>query len=459
MLTLAGSRALQDAIAIARHGMSAAAAGMGALEATHRGATALPPANAELIGAGIGRLSNMVVESGEGSWVWTADGERYLDFACGIGVTNLGHRHPEVLKAVHEQVDKIWHAQINIAHHSQMLILVDKLRGVMPAGSGLDSFLLVTTGAEAVEAAVKLARHATGKPNLIVFQGGYHGRTALTGAMTTSKYIFRARYGPAPAGIFVAPFPYANYGGLSVEACLGQLELMLQQQTTAEETAAVVIEPVLGEGGYLPCPPEFLQGIRDFCDRHGILLIADEVQTGFGRTGKMFAIEHAPGVQPDVLIFAKGVASGLPLAGIASRRELTDRQPAGSQGGTYAGNAISCSAANATIDVLKRDGFMQKVNERGEQLRSGLEAMRGILPIKDIRGHGLMIGVEFDKDKLSKGIAAQVSKACLSRGLIMLQTGVFETIRMVPPLNVSASDCEHALRIIRASLEEVASCQ
>jgi 4-aminobutyrate aminotransferase len=326
----------------------------------------------------------------------------------------------------------------------------------MPPASGLDSFLFVTTGAEAVEAAVKLARHATGKPNIIVFQGSYHGRTLLTGAMTTSKNIFRGRYGPAPAGIFVAPFPSTDFGDLSVETCLEQLELMFATQTAANETAAVVIEPVLGEGGYRPCPPEFLQGIANICQKHGVLFIADEVQTGFGRTGKMFAIERS-GAKPDVLVFAKGIASGIPIAGIASRKELTDAQPAGAQGGTYAGNAIACAAANATIGVLSKDGFMDDVNARGEQLRAGLHEMKHLLPVKDIRGHGLMIGIEFDKDVVPKGFAGKISKACLSRGMIILSTGVFETIRMIPPLNVSASECDESLKIMKAAFEEVAA--
>lgn len=384
-----------------------------------------------------------------------------MDFACGIGVTNLGHCHPDVTKAVHQQVDKIWHAQVNIAHHAPMLELVSKLGGVMPPDSGLDTFLFVTTGAEAVEAAVKLARHATGKPNIIVFQGSYHGRTLLTGAMTTSKNVYHAGYGPKPAGIYVAPFPSLSFGGLSVEACLEQLELLLHTQTSAGETAAVVIEPVLGEGGYIPAPAELLQGIQRICNRHGVLFVADEVQTGFGRTGRLFAIEHS-GARPDVLVFAKGIASGMPLAGIASRKELFDKQIPGSQGGTYAGNAVACAAANATIGVLTKSGFMENVNERGEQLRSGLEEMKamsadGVVPIKDVRGHGLMIGIEFDKDVVPKGTAATFAKACLSRGLIILSTGIFETIRMIPPLNVSSEECGEALHIVRDAHAEVAS--
>lgn len=425
---------------------------------THSGVSAQPPPQAENVGAGIGRLSNMVLERGEGTWVWTTTGEKYLDFSTGIGVTNLGHCHPQVKAAVHAQVDKIWHAQVNIAHHAPMLELTSKLQKVMPAESGLDTFLFVTSGSEAVEAAVKLARHATGKPNIITFQGAYHGRTLLTMSMTSSKTIYRARYGPHAPGIFVAPHPYYQDRLLRqpdmMKRTISDLETMLLQQTTKEETAAIIIEPVLGEGGYVPPPPGLLEGIRDVCNRNNILFIADEVQSGFGRTGKMFAVERY-GVTPDIMVFAKGIASGIPIAGIASRRELMNTQPGGSQGGTYAGNAIACAAANATIDVMTQPGFLQRVDERGKQLTEGFLAMQEDFPgvILQVRGPGLMIGVEFDPDKVEKGFATKVVKACLSRGLIVLSTGIYETLRIIPPLTVSAEECSIALAILRDSIK------
>eukprot|EP00931_Biecheleriopsis_adriatica_P108367 TRINITY_DN82679_c0_g1_i1.p1 TRINITY_DN82679_c0_g1~~TRINITY_DN82679_c0_g1_i1.p1 ORF type:complete len:471 (+),score=97.94 TRINITY_DN82679_c0_g1_i1:46-1413(+) len=428
--------------------------------ASHVGPACQPPDGASRIGAGIGRMSNLVFERGEGSWVYTAEGEKYLDFATGIGVLNLGHCHPRVKAAVHEQVDKIWHAQVNIAYHAPMLELTGKLQKVMPAGSGLDTFLFVTSGSEAVEAAVKLARHATGKPNIITFQGAYHGRTLLTMSMTSSKTIYRAGYGPHAAGIFVAPHPYYQDRNSNrsdaVQWTIEQLETMLLQQTTVSETAAVIIEPVLGEGGYVPLAPGLLQGIRDFCDRHGLLFIADEVQSGFGRTGRMFAVER-DSVSPDILVFAKGVASGLPLAGIAARKELMDKQPAGSQGGTYAGNAVACAAANATIDVMTEAGFMESVEERGRQLTEGFLALQAKHPkvIKEVRGPGLMIGVEFDDTQVEKGFASKVSKACLARGMVVLPTGIFETLRIIPPLTVSVAECEEALAVFGAALEDV----
>lgn len=422
---------------------------------SHQGATAEAPAGAERIGAGIGRISNLVLDRGEGSWLYTTDGEKYLDFSTGIGVTNLGHCHPRVTEAVREQLGKLWHAQVNIAFHGPMLELTKKLEKVMP--KGLDSFLFVTTGSEAVEAAVKLARHATKKPNVIVFQGGYHGRTLLTMSMTSSGTKYRAGYGPHASGVFVAPHPFFALHSVPSQPdhaqwAVEQLEIMLQQQTAASETAAVVLEPVLGEGGYVPPAPGLLQGIRDFCDRHNLLFIADEVQSGFGRTGGMFAVDHS-NVSPDILVFAKGVASGFPLAGIASRRALTAAQPPGSQGGTYAGNAIACAAANATLDVMMAPNFMETVAARGEHLRKGLEDLRARYPevIQEVRGPGLMIGLEFHQ--VPKGFAQQMVKACLARGLILLPTGIFETLRIIPPLIVSKEECDAGISIFKDALE------
>jgi len=425
----------------------------------HTGHTAEPPANAAMVGSGIGRMSNMVVESGKGCWVWTENGEKYLDFATGIGVVSLGHCHPKVTAAVHEQVDKIWHAQVNITHHKPMMELVENLKGAMPSGSGLDTFLFVTSGSEAVECAVKLARHATKKPNVIVIQGGYHGRTLLTMSMTTSKTIYRGGYGPHAAGIHVCPYPFyqkSTHIDDPVAWTEEQLELVITQQTTAEETGCLVIEPVLGEGGYVPHPPGFHEMIRKFCDKHNILWVADEVQSGFGRTGKMFAVEHWS-AHPDVLIFAKGIATGMPLAGIASRKELMATQPGGSQGGTYAGNAVACAAANAVLKTIGEDNVLNNVNARGQQIRDGLSALHkeGKFHIIDVRGPGLMIALEFDTKTAEKGIAAKVSKACLSRGLIVLPTGIYETLRLIPALIITEEEVDIALKIIREALVDV----
>jgi 4-aminobutyrate aminotransferase len=300
---------------------------------------------------GVGRMADIVMKRGQGSWIWTADNRKLLDFTSGIAVTNLGHCHPRVVEAAQKQVATLVHAQVNIGYHAPMLELTDRLLPLMP--KGLDSLFFATSGSEAVENAVKLARHATGKQNIMVMQGGYHGRTFGAMALTTSKTVYSAGFGPLMGGVKVVPFPYSLHGPIYNDEqmsqwCLDQVKLALKQQSAPSDTAAILLEPVLGEGGYVVPPKSFLQGLRRICDEHDILLIADEVQSGFGRTGEYFAIDGHFGVVPDILVMAKGIANGFPISGLASRKELTDRQPPGSMGGTYAGNAVACAAAIAT---------------------------------------------------------------------------------------------------------------
>jgi len=270
------------------------------------------------------RSAEILVERGQGAYLYTTDGKQYLDFTSGIGVTNTGHAHPKVVEAVQQQAASLLHGQVNIVYHKPLLRLTEKLSEIMPSPS-LDTFFFSNSGAEAVEGAVKLARTATGKTNIIVFQGSFHGRTHAAMAMTTSKTVYRAGYQPLVPGIFVAPYPYAYHYGWSdetaVDFCLKELKHLLKTQTAPEETAAIVIEPVLGEGGYVVPPPSFLPALREVCDHYNILLVADEVQSGFGRTGKWFAVNHT-GVTPDILIMAKGLASGMPLSGLAASNEL-----------------------------------------------------------------------------------------------------------------------------------------
>ncbi len=270
-------------------------------------------------------VTDLVVDHGEGAYVYTTDGDRFLDFTSGIGVTNTGHCHPRVVKAIQDQATKFIHAQINVYYHEPAFRLAAALREVLPAH--MDTFFFSTSGAEAVEGAVKLARHATGRPNVIVFQGSFHGRTGQTMAMTTSKVIYRKGYQPLPGGVFVSPFPYwYRYGWNPEEAtefCLRELGLILHTQTAPEETAAMVIEPVLGEGGYIVPPVSFIQGLRQVCNEHGILLILDEIQSGCGRTGKFFAHEHFH-VKSDITIMAKGLGSGFPISAIAASREIME---------------------------------------------------------------------------------------------------------------------------------------
>lgn len=398
------------------------------------------------------RSTDFVVERGEGAYVYTTEGEQYLDFTSGIGVTNTGHAHPQVVKAVQEQAAKMMHAQVNCYLHEPLIRLSHALNEVTPAH--LDTFFFANSGAEATEAAVKLARHATKRPNIIVFQGSFHGRTAQTMAMTTSKTVYRINYQPLPGGVFVAPFPYGYRLKLSEEQAtawaLGQLEHLLHTQTAPEETAAMVIEPVLGEGGYIPTPTGFLQGLRQLCDKHGILLVIDEVQSGFGRTGRFFAHEYA-GVQADIMIMAKGLGSGFPISGIAAPRALMAKWQPGSHGGTYGGNAMGCAAAETTIRVLQEEKLVENAEARGQQLLDGLAEIQSRFPvIGDVRGLGLMVGCEFT-NPASGEPDATVTKKVVGHMLndskvIMLSCGTYSNvIRWIPPLVVSEAQIDAGL--------------
>jgi 4-aminobutyrate aminotransferase len=405
-------------------------------------------------------LTPIVAERAAGACIYDQHGARHLDFTCGIGVTNTGHCHPRVVRAVQEQAAHLLHGQLNIVLHPPVLELVAALRDIVPAE--LDTFFFANSGAEAVEAAVKLARHATGRPNLIVFQGSFHGRTAMTMALTTSKTTYRLNYQPLPAGVFVAPYAYAyRYGWDAAETtrfCLRELELVLRTQTAPSETAALIVEPVLGEGGYVVPPPEFLLGLRQVCDAHGILLIADEVQSGMGRTGRWFAVEHS-GLMPDILVMAKGLASGLPLSAIAARRELMARWVPGSHGGTYGGNAVACAAAVATINAIRDEGLLDNAQRQGERLLAHLRALQAEFPvIGDVRGVGLMIATEFTAADGSPAtaVARAVQRECLQRHLLLLTCGPYDqVIRWIPPLVVTAEEVEEAVGIFRQALREV----
>ena len=409
-----------------------------------------------------GRLSNVVIDRAEGCYLYDTEGNQHLDFTSGIGVTNTGHCHPQVVQAIQEQASKFIFGQANIAYTSNFVKLVDALKGVVP--SHLDGFFFSNSGAEAVEAAVKLARQATGRPNIIVFQGSFHGRTNQTMAMTTSKTVYRAGYTPLASGIFVSPYPYSyRYGWNDDETtdfCLHELELLLKGQTAPSETAAMIIEPVLGEGGYVVPPVEFMKGLRKICDKHGILLIFDEIQSGFGRTGKFFALEHF-GVQPDILIMAKGLASGMPMSAIAAPLDLMQKWPAGTHGGTYGGgNAVAAAAATATIEVIQKEGLVANAAARGEQLRDGLEELQGRYPfIGDVRGLGLMVGVEigFSRREPDADMVKRVQQGCLDRNLMLLNCGTYgNVIRWIPPLVVSEQQINDGLQIfdtaVRAAL-------
>ncbi|KAJ7512823.1 acetylornithine aminotransferase [Mycena galericulata] len=426
---------------------------------------------------GVGRITEGIMTSGKGSYVEYNDGRKMLDFTCGIGVTSMGHCHPKISKAAVDQCMNIVHAQCSIAFHEPYLRLVKKLLPIMPDPS-LDSFFFWNSGSEAVEASLKLARTATGRQNIICMQGAYHGRTFGAMAVTRSKTIYSSGVAPLMPGVFTIPFPFWHQLGgkpdmpedAQVAQCLFQLDLLLAQQTSPADTAAIIIEPVLGEGGYVPAPRAFLEGLRAVCDKHGILLIIDEVQSGFSRTGKFFAIEYS-GVRPDILVIAKGLANGFPLSGVISRKDLTDKLAPGSMGGTYAGNAVSCAAACAVVDAMHEENILANVNARSEELFSALGSLKSAHPehILDVRGRGLMVAVEFAspagpgaahdvvaaRDAVAKTMASRVAKKCIERGMLILTTSVYEVVRFIPPLNISAADLTKGVEIFREAVEEV----
>jgi 4-aminobutyrate aminotransferase len=405
---------------------------------------------------------SIVVERGEGPYLFGTDGRRYLDFTCGIGVTSTGHAHPKVVKAIQEQAAKLIHAQANIVYHRPMIELVEELLTIMPDPS-LDAFYFSNSGAEIVEGAVKLAKVATGRQNVVVFSGSFHGRTHLTMSMTTSKTIYRAGYQPMVPGIFVAPYPYAYALRLSEDEasadCIKELKKLLKAQTAPEETACVIIEPVLGEGGYVVPPLKFMRDLRALCDEHGMLLIVDEVQSGFGRTGKFFATEHF-GVKPDMLLMAKGIASGLPLSGLAASKNLMAKWKPGSHGGTFGGNVVACAAAVATIRAMKEEKLPDNAAARGAQLMAGLRRLqKDFKSIGDVRGAGLMVASEFSKNGEPDTDAAKAAvKAAYERGLMLLTCGTYDNVvRWIPPLIVTEAHIDEALKIFAAALDSVSA--
>jgi 4-aminobutyrate aminotransferase len=425
-------------------------------------ATPLP--DRSVIPAVWSRITNLEVERGEGSWLITRTGDRYLDYSSGIGVTNTGHAHPRIAAAVAEQAARLLHGQQNIMYHEPGLRLHARLAELLPGGPW--GAFLSNSGAEAVEAAIKLARVATGRPAIVAFRGGFHGRTAQTMALTSAKDVYRVAFEPLPGSVYHTPYPYcyrAPGGAHDPADCTcdweAQLELLFHQLVDPGRVAAIIVEPVLGEGGYVVPPRGFLPRLRQITSQHGILLVADEIQTGFGRTGELFAVGHEA-VEPDILVMAKGIASGLPLSGILARRELLAAWAPGSHGGTYGGNVVSCAAANATLDVIADEGLVENARERGAQLLAGLrELATRYQSIGDARGLGLMAALEFVRPAEGDGrvpdaaLTKRVQAAALDRRLIVLTAGTWvNVIRIIPPLVTTAAEVETAISILDESL-------
>jgi 4-aminobutyrate aminotransferase/(S)-3-amino-2-methylpropionate transaminase len=406
---------------------------------------------------GVSTATAIFAARAENAELWDVEGNRYVDFAGGIAVLNTGHRHPKVLAAVRDQLDAYTHTAFQVVAYEPYIALAERLNALAPF-DGPAKTILFTTGAEAVENAVKIARAATGRSAVIAFTGGFHGRTMLTMAMTGKVAPYKRLFGPLPAEVFHAPFPVPQYG-VSVEDSLKALEFLFRADVEPERVAAIVIEPVQGEGGFQPAPPELLRALRDLCDRHGILLISDEVQAGFARTGKMFGIEHS-GVQPDLITVAKSLAGGFPLSGVIGKAAIMDAAEPGGLGGTYAGPPIACAAALAVLDVIAEEKLMERADAQGARMRGRLEAMsqrNGLVPIANIRGPGAMIGFDILRARGGEPDGAEakaVTVRALSKGLILLSCGVYgETIRLLAPLTASDVVLDEGLDILEAALE------
>jgi acetylornithine aminotransferase/4-aminobutyrate aminotransferase len=403
--------------------------------------------------------SGITASHGEGCYLFDTDGRRYLDFTSGIGVLSTGHSHPTVVAAAQEQVGRLVHGQYAIVKHEPILRLAERLGAMMPGA--IDRVFFSNAGTEAIETALRLCRHATGKPNMIVFRGGFHGRTMGSLSLTTSSAGIRSGLQPMMGGVVVAPFPDTFWYGWSedetADFCLRELDHILQTYSVPSETAAMLVEPVQGESGYVPASRMFLQGLRERCDRHGILLVFDEVQAGNGRTGKYWSHEHFD-AEPDILVTAKGVASGFPLSVMAAPAHIMEKGWPGSQGGTYGGNAVACAASLATLDVIEKENLVDNAAKQGAYLRERLESLQGKYPeIADVRGLGLMQGTYLvdSNGKPDGERTAALLKACEERNLLLIRCGAYggQVVRWIPPLIVTREQVDEAVDVFVEALE------
>jgi 4-aminobutyrate aminotransferase/(S)-3-amino-2-methylpropionate transaminase len=394
----------------------------------------------------------------ENAELWDVEGRRYLDFAAGIAVNNTGHRHPRVMAAVADQAQAFTHTSFNVAPYEGYVRLAERLNATVP-GDFAKKTMLVTTGVEAVENAVKMARAFTGRTGIVAFGGGFHGRTLLGMALTGKVKPYKAGFGPFPAEIFHAPFP-SEFHGIGTDEALRALDRLLMSSIDPARVAAFIVEPVQGEGGFNVAPPAFLQALRARADAHGILLIADEIQAGMGRTGRMFCFEHA-GVVADLVTMAKGLAGGFPLSAVTGRAEVVDAAPAGGLGGTYAGNPLAIAAAHAVLDVIADEDLCARAAEIGDRIIGRLRAIQarqGMEPVGDVRGLGAMVAFELVKDRTGRAPDAALTNAIVAeaeaRGLIMITCGMHgNVVRLLPPLTTPMAQVDEALDIIEAAIE------
>jgi 4-aminobutyrate aminotransferase len=394
-----------------------------------------------------------------GAHLYTSDGRDVLDFGCGIGVTNLGHLHPAVVKAVHEQVDKLWHTSVTTLS-PKMVEAAQALVSITP--EGLDQVFLNNSGAEAVEASMKLARRATGRTEIIAFTGGFHGRTYGAITLTASKAKYREGMGPFLPGVHHVRYPhclrYCDHG--PDQACPiargDEIAHLFKTTVPADTVAAIIVEPLQGEGGFVVPPPAFLPRLREICDENGILLVCDEVQSGFGRTGRFFCVEHT-GVRPDIMCVAKAFGNGLPIAGIVATHAVMSKWHPGEHGTTYGGNAVACAAAVAVIDTLRAERLPDRAAALGKRTMERLRAWAADVPeVAEVRGLGLMIGIEFMRDgHPAADIATHVQRRCVERDLLLLTCGIDDNvIRLLPPLTIGEEDLDRGLGILERCVRE-----
>jgi len=410
---------------------------------------------AKYVPRGITSAHPVTVDRAQGSEIWDISGKRYIDFAGGIGVMNVGHAHPRVMKAVREQLDRATHTSFQVVHYESYLRLAERLCEVAPI-DGPKKAIFFSTGAEAIENAVKIARAATGRPAVISFRGGFHGRTLLALSLTGSVQPYKQDFGPYATEIYQTPFPYA-YRGWTTEAAMADLENLLESEVSPKRVAAIVIEPVLGEGGFVPAPLDFMRSLRELCDRHGMLLIVDEIQTGFGRTGKFFAIEHS-GVQADLITVAKSLAAGFPLSAVVGKAQVMDAPDPGGLGGTYGGNPVACAAGLAVMDVMRDEKLPERAARIGSVVEERMQSWAADHKlIGDVRVVGAMAGMELVRDRVTKEPAdketAKIIATAREKGLIILRCGVHHNvIRTLMPLTIPDELLEEGLDMLGASL-------
>jgi 4-aminobutyrate aminotransferase/(S)-3-amino-2-methylpropionate transaminase len=402
----------------------------------------------------------VVIEEGRGATLTDVDGNTFIDFTGGVGCLNVGHSHPRVVEAAQEQLAKFSHTDFTIVPYEVYVTLAERLIAASPFRSPAKAAFF-NAGTEAVENAIKFARAYTGRPAVIGFEGGFHGRTLLSLTLTSKTHPYKAGLGPFAPEVYRVPFPN-EYRGPSADEALAALERALVTQVAAETVAAVVIEPVQGEGGFVVAPQAFLDGVRRLCDEHGIVMVVDEVQTGFGRTGKLFAIEHY-GIEPDLITVAKSIAAGLPLSGVIGKAEIMDAPGDSAIGGTYVGNPVAQAAALAVLDVIEDEGVSERAAQLGETIRARMESWQERWPqIGDVRGLGAMLAIELVKDPASKEpdaeTASEVVEAAAARGLLLLKSGIYmNCIRVLAPLVLSDAELDEALGVWEDALESVLS--